>query len=89
MFRGKHDYYTDRKIGEMVLGTNLAQREKFEALDDNGNGKLSCSELKMGIFVLPCVSLSTFCPLACRKDIFYVCKGVSMWPAVLLDLPRV
>lgn len=46
---GKHDWYSDKKIGELVLGTNLAQKESFEALDDNGNGKLSSGELKMGM----------------------------------------
>ena len=66
--RGKHDHYSDRKIGEMVLGTNLAQREKFEALDDNGNGKLSCSELKMGIFrfrLYLCLPVAYMC--VCRR----------------------
>ena len=46
---GKHDWYSDKKIGELVLGTNLAQKESFEGLDDNSNGKLSSGELKMGM----------------------------------------
>ena len=76
-------------MGQTKKAKIKGESDESNSDGDNGNGKLSCSELKMGIFVLPCVSLSTFCPLACRKDIFYVCKGLSMWPAVLLDLPRV
>jgi hypothetical protein len=36
------------RLAELILGTNLAKKEKFEPLDDNGNGKLSASELRMG-----------------------------------------
>jgi len=46
---GKHDSYSDKKIGELLLGTNLSQKDKFEGLDDNGNGRLSSRELKMGM----------------------------------------
>jgi len=98
---GKDDWYADKKIGELILGTNLAQKEKFESLDDNGyvhddlakknffslprphrnflltlsisrrNGKLSWSELKMGMRNMGNVWLSIArvkCFLGSRAD---------------------
>jgi hypothetical protein len=65
----------------MVLGTNLAQREKFEALDDNGNGKLSCSELKMGIFrfrLYVCQPVAYMC--VCRMLVM----NAKMWPTYVI-----
>jgi hypothetical protein len=48
LYRGKHDHYSDKKIGELLLATNLSQQTKWNELDDNGNNKLSSKELKMG-----------------------------------------
>ena len=46
---GRHDDFSDRRIAELVMATNLARRDKFEALDENLNGKLSATELRSGM----------------------------------------
>jgi hypothetical protein len=45
----KHDAMTNKQVAGKMMESGLVDRESFEALDDNGNGRLSAKELRMGL----------------------------------------
>jgi Ca2+-binding EF-hand superfamily protein len=46
---GKHDALSNKQVAEKMMEAGLVEQGSFEALDDNGNGRLSAKELRMGL----------------------------------------
>jgi Ca2+-binding EF-hand superfamily protein len=46
---GKHDSLSNKQVAQKMIDAGLTDQESFEALDDNGNGRLSAKELRAGL----------------------------------------
>ena len=46
---GKHDSLSNKQVAQKMIDAGLTEQASFEALDDNGNGRLSAKELRAGL----------------------------------------
>ena len=74
---GKHDAISDQTIAQKIVECGILEQEHFEALDDNGNGRLSAKELRAGLkdglqMILSVTRVKTFLGPLAHKDIRFV-----------------
>ena len=71
---GKHDAISDQIIAQKIVESGILEQELFEALIDNGNGRLSAKELRAGLkdglqMILSATRVKTFLGPLAHKDL--------------------